>query len=58
MTNAGGSGSWPAPIPNDPSLMGLSAFAQIAVMDPAGAQVPPFGALALTRAVRLVLGLP
>src|SRR5262249_9016070 len=57
-TNAGGSGAWTTPIPSDPSVMGLSAFAQVLVWDPAGAALPQLGGAALTRAVRLVLGTP
>jgi hypothetical protein len=58
VTNASGAGSWSTGIPNDPSTMGLSAYAQIIVADPAGAAFPQFGGAALTRAVRLVLGTP
>jgi hypothetical protein len=57
-TNAAGSGFWTTPIPNVPSAMGLSVWAQIAVWDPAGAAVPQLGGAALTRAVRLILGTP
>ena len=56
--DAGGSGRGRPSIPNDPSLMGLSAYAQILVADPAGAAFPQFGGAALTRAVRLILGTP
>jgi hypothetical protein len=58
MTGPGGSGALTTGVPNDPSLMGLSAYVQVLVADPAGAAFPQFGGAALTRALRLVFGTP
>jgi hypothetical protein len=57
-TSPAGSGFWSSAIPGDPSLMGLSAYAQVLVADPAGAAFPQFGGAALTRGVRLIVGTP
>jgi hypothetical protein len=57
-TNAAGSGGWIASVPNDPSLMGLSAFAQVLISDPAGAAFPNLGGAAVTSAARLFVGTP
>jgi hypothetical protein len=57
-TSPAGSGFWSSAIPNSPALMALSAYAQVLVADPAGAAFPQFGGAALTRAVRLIVGVP
>ncbi len=57
LTNASGNGGFAVAVPNDPVLMGLSLYAQIAVVDPSGQALPEFGGVSLTRGVRLIFGL-
>jgi hypothetical protein len=57
-TNGAGFGGWSVSIPNDPVLMGLALYAQVAVADPASPALPELGGVALTRGVRLTFGTP
>jgi hypothetical protein len=57
-TNAQGFGGFVAAIPNDPSLMGVALYGQVVVLDPAAPAFPEFGGVALTRGVRMTLGIP
>jgi hypothetical protein len=57
-TNAFGSGSLTAITPNDLSLMGLSFYVQALISDPVGAALPQIGGATVTRAARVIVGMP
>lgn len=58
VTNGAGFGGFVVGIPNVPALMGLSIYAQIAVLDSGAAAFPELGGISATRGMRLIFGAP
>lgn len=57
VTNASGRGTVGLPVPNAPLLLGAELFGQWGIDDPQGVPLPGLAGLAMSRGVRLRVGL-